>query len=74
MSQTVNRAISIAQLKFAGDDGVFNTACFQSAMREITGDPLGDTVATYLLTKHPRVSQLSGGCHWRYEAETAKKK
>lgn len=66
VNDIVNRAISVARLMFGGDDGIFNTACFQVAMRQMTSTACGDVLATRLLSSHPALVRLTGGCHWRY--------
>jgi hypothetical protein len=60
------RFVDRAIVKF-GDrgDGMFNTAGYQSAVREEFGIiPPTDSVNRALLSL-PDVVQLSGGCHWR---------
>lgn len=70
MNDLINRAIAVARLKFGGDDGIFNTACFESAIFEIAGRPLPkETSAQEILMAHPHVKMLRGGCHWQYYKE-----
>lgn len=63
--QYLDDKIEEAVQKFGGQpNAVLNTACFQSVTQKIPGVEFsGDQVAA-ILSKHPRIIRLKGGCHW----------
>lgn len=56
--------------RFGGqEDGVFTTACFQSALKSRVGILEELHVVEPILKNHPRVCRLRGGCHWKYSGK-----
>jgi hypothetical protein len=70
-TETVQKAMKLAAERYGGNDGVFNSAGFASAMAELAGlvthvNLMDGKLVEAILTGRSDVEALSGGAHWRY--------
>lgn len=62
--KTLEGAFELACQKFGSDGGLFNTACFQTAINTHAYALLNLSDCLEILLSSPRVVRLKGGAHW----------